>query len=135
MLVVVVPQCHQHRKDAAEPVLLPVERTGLATSLQALRPILSKQQAVYLPGLGIAQRRIQFAQSGNGIYPRLQRLAVVAPPELDKLGECPVICRALYPLFVVFSGYHPALELLGLGLGLEALADPLAFPPLRTDID
>ncbi|MNW08083.1 hypothetical protein D3C71_2048000 [compost metagenome] len=35
----------------------------------------------------------------------------------------------------MLGGDHPALELLSLGLGLEALADPLALPPLRADID
>lgn len=35
----------------------------------------------------------------------------------------------------MLGGDHPAFKLLGLGLGLEALADPLALPPLRADID
>ena len=33
------------------------------------------------------------------------------------------------------GGDHPTIELLGLRLGLEALANPLTFPPLRADID
>ncbi|MNJ43119.1 hypothetical protein D3C77_381120 [compost metagenome] len=133
--MVVMAELSEYREHPTQHLLLTIDRFGLAASLQPLRPILGEQRPGHLPSQRVAQRGIYIVEFLAHRLPCFQGLAMVTPPEFDKLGERPVVCRAVQPLFVVLGGNHPALELLCLRLGLEALADPLALPPLRADID
>jgi hypothetical protein len=58
-----------------------------------------------------------------------------APPQLNEFGEGACIRRFTQPLFIMLGGEHPPFELLSLRLGLEALTDPLAIPPLGAKVD
>jgi len=96
--------------------------------VQSLCPILGEQRPGYLSCQRVTQRSIDIVEFLTHHLPCFQGLTVVAPPEFDQLGEQPVVCRAINPLFIVLGGDHPTLELLGFGLGLEALRIRLPSP-------